>query len=413
MGKRKEVPSNSQPESSQYLWGMEHEDLSLGPALRFGLLGGGQLGRMTIQAAQNLDLRVEVMDPDAGAPCARTAYRFTLGDLNNAQDVIAFGRGLDVLTVELENVSIEGLTALKAMGVRVLPDPEHLALICDKGVQKQFYADHGIPTSDFHLIEGRAETMTRALPSVQKLRVGGYDGRGVQVFRSEDDSRYGFDAPSVLEDAVDIEMELSVIVARSTSGEVATYPVVEAVFNDLNLVDYTVAPARISEEISARAQAIALDVVEKMNFVGLLAVELFLDREGVLLVNEVAPRSHNSGHHTIEANYTSQFEQHLRAVLGMPLGSTATRCAAAMLNLIGAEADGDQPGAEGVPVYKGLSSALAMEGVHPHIYGKALVRPGRKMGHVTALAPSGNPMCATSAVERIIGLKSTLSVQGS
>lgn len=386
---------------------MEQQDLSFGPSLRFGILGGGQLGRMTIQAAQNLDLRVEVMDPNPAAPCARTAYRFTQGDLNNAREVIDFGRHLDVLTVELENVSIEGLTALKAMGVRVLPDPQHLALICDKGFQKQFYADNDIPTSAFHLIEGRAETMTRALPSVQKLRVGGYDGRGVQVFRTEDDARYGFDAPSVLEDAVDIELELSVIVARGVSGEVASYPVVEAVFNDLNLVDYTVAPARISEEISAQAQAIALDVVEKMDFVGLLAVELFLDRDGQILVNEVAPRSHNSGHHSIEANFTSQFEQHLRAILGLPLGSTATRSAAAMLNLIGA------PGAAGTPVYKGLSTAMAMEGVHPHLYGKAVVKPGRKMGHVTALAPSADPLCATSAAERIIELKSLLSVEGS
>jgi len=382
-------------------------DVSFGSTLRFGMLGGGQLGRMTIQAAQSLDLRVEVLDPDAAAPCARTAYRFTQGDLNNAKDVIDFGRNLDVLTVELENVSIEGLTALKAMGVQVWPDPEHLALICDKGVQKQFFADNGIPTADFHLIEGRAETMTRALPSVQKLRVGGYDGRGVQVFRTEDDARYGFDAPSVLEDAVDIAMELSVIVARSTAGEVATYPVVEAVFNDLNLVDYTVAPARISEEVAEQARAIALDIVEKMNFVGLLAVELFLDRDGAIWVNEIAPRTHNSGHHTIEGNVTSQFEQHLRAVLGLPLGSTATRGAAAMLNLIGGAE------AEGTPVYAGLAEAMAMDGVYPHVYGKALVRPGRKMGHVTALAPSATPMCATSAANRIIELKSLLSVQGS
>ena len=285
--------------------------LAFGPDVRIGFLGGGQLGRMTIQAALDLDMRIEVLDPDPQCPCARIAHQFTQGDLNDAEAVIAWGRSLDVVTVEIENVSTEGLTALKAMGVKVLPDPAHLAMIRDKGIQKQFYAEHGIPTSDFALVEdGRAESMSRGLPVVQKLRTGGYDGRGVQVIRTEEEARYAFDAPSVLEDAVDIEKELSVIVARSTSGEVKTYPVVESVFNALNLVDYLVAPARISEAVEAEAQRIALSVVEAMDFVGLLAVELFLDKEGRILVNEVAPRAHNSGHHTIEACGTSQFEQH-------------------------------------------------------------------------------------------------------
>ncbi|HCZ08026.1 MAG TPA: 5-(carboxyamino)imidazole ribonucleotide synthase, partial [Flavobacteriales bacterium] len=199
----------------------QQDDLAFGPDMRMGFLGGGQLGRMTIQAALNLDLRIEVLDPDPHCPCARIAHQFTQGDLNDAEAVIAWGRNLDVVTVEIENVSTEGLTALKAMGVQVLPDPSHLALIRDKGTQKQFYADHGIPTSDFVLIEdGRAEVLSRGLPVVQKLRTGGYDGRGVQVIRTEEDARYAFDAPSLLEDAVDIEKELSVIVARSTTGEV-------------------------------------------------------------------------------------------------------------------------------------------------------------------------------------------------
>ena len=255
--------------------------LAFGPDVRIGFLGGGQLGRMTIQAALDLDMRIEVLDPDPQCPCARIAHQFTQGDLNDAEAVIAWGRSLDVVTVEIENVSTEGLTALKAMGVKVLPDPAHLAMIRDKGIQKQFYAEHGIPTSDFALVEdGRAESMSRGLPVVQKLRTGGYDGRGVQVIRTEEEARYAFDAPSVLEDAVDIEKELSVIVARSTSGEVKTYPVVESVFNALNLVDYLVAPARISEAVEAEAQRIALSVVEAMDFVGLLAVELFLDKGG-------------------------------------------------------------------------------------------------------------------------------------
>ena len=203
--------------------------LAFGPDVRIGFLGGGQLGRMTIQAALDLDMRIEVLDPDPQCPCARIAHQFTQGDLNDAEAVIAWGRSLDVVTVEIENVSTEGLTALKAMGVKVLPDPAHLALIRDKGLQKQFYAEHGIPTSDFALVEdGRAEALSRGLPVVQKLRTGGYDGRGVQVIRTDKEARYAFDAPSVLEDAVDIEKELSVIVARSTTGEVNTYPVVES-----------------------------------------------------------------------------------------------------------------------------------------------------------------------------------------
>ena len=370
-----------------------------GADLRIGFLGGGQLGRMTIQAALDLDLRIEVLDPDPQCPCARIAHRFTLGDLNDAQAVIDWGRNLDVVTVEIENVSTEGLTALKAMGVRVLPDPAHLALIRDKGMQKQFYAEHGIPTSDFALIEdGRAEVLSRGLPVVQKLRTGGYDGRGVQVIRSEEEARYAFDAPSVLEDAVAIDKELSVIVARSTAGEVKTYPVVEAVFNELNLVDYLVAPARISEAVEAEARQVALSVVEAMDFTGLLAVELFLDKEGRILVNEVAPRAHNSGHHTIEACGTSQFEQHLRAILGLPLGDTSQWTAAAMLNLIGAS------GASGVPTYPAFMDALAEPGLHPHIYGKAAVREGRKMGHVTILAET-----ADAAEQRVHALRDHIS----
>lgn len=380
---------------------MQGETASLrnGSDLRIGFLGGGQLGRMTIQAALDLDFRIEVLDPDPQCPCARIAHRYTQGDLNDAEAVINWGRSLDVVTVEIENVSTEGLTALKAMGVQVLPDPAHLAMIRDKGLQKQFYSKHNIPTSEYTLVEsGRAEILARGLPVVQKLRTGGYDGRGVQVIRTEDQARYAFDAPSLLEDAVDIEKELSVIVARSTSGEIKAYPVVESVFNELNLVDYLVAPARISEAIEVEARRVALSVVEAMDFVGLLAIELFLDKSGRILVNEVAPRAHNSGHHTIEACGTSQFEQHLRAILGLPLGDTAQRSAAAMLNLIGA------PGASGTPLYTALGTALAEPGLHPHIYGKSAVREGRKMGHVTVLADS-----ADAAERRVLALRDHIS----
>lgn len=354
------------------------KDIAFGPALRLGVLGGGQLGRMMIQAAANLDLRVEVMDPAADAPCRHLTHRFVQGDLQDADAVFAFGRDLDVITIEIEHVSVEGLRRLRDHGVRVMPDPDHLAIIQDKGLQKQFFADNNIPSSDFQIIEDASGAAAFGFPVVQKLRTGGYDGKGVKILKSAADER--FDAPCVLEQAVAIDKELSVIVARNPSGEVATFPVVEAVFDPVaNLVDYLVAPAAVTDAQAADAQALAVRVAEAMDFRGLLAVELFLAQDsGQILVNEIAPRTHNSGHHTIEANRTSQFEQHLRAILDLPLGDTSpTHPVGAMVNLVGA------PDAHGTPVYAGLATALATPGIHPHIYGKSTVKPFRKMGHVT------------------------------
>ena len=360
-------------------------NLCTGPSLRVGVLGGGQLGRMMIQAAVDLDMRIEVMDPSNDAPCRHLTHRFVQGDLNDHNSVIEFGRELDVLTIEIENVSVSGLTTLEESGVRVIPKPAHIKLIQDKGIQKQFFADHDIPTSKFTLLKEHGDITQMGFPIVQKLRTGGYDGRGVQILKTtEEGVKNRFSKPSLLEFAVDIEKELSVIVARNSNGETTTYPVVEAVFDPVvNLVSSLIAPAEVTDAIAEEATALALKVVQAMEFEGLLAVELFLNTDGELLVNEVAPRTHNSGHHTIEANRTSQFSQHLRTIMNMPLGSVKPiHNAAGMINLLGAE------GAYGAPVYEGLSDAVRMEGVNPHLYGKSEVKPHRKMGHVTVTGSS-------------------------
>jgi 5-(carboxyamino)imidazole ribonucleotide synthase len=379
-------------------------NLCTGPSLRIGVLGGGQLGRMMIQAAIDLDMRVEVMDPAADAPCSTLTHRFVCGDLNDADAVYAFGKDLDVITIEIENVSVEGLKRLEKNGVRVVPTPEHIELIQDKGIQKQFFVDHDIPTSEFKLVEEGGDVSVLGFPIVQKLRKGGYDGRGVQFLINETQaSLKRFTEKSLVEGAVDIEKELSVVVARNEAGEIVSYPVVEAIFDpETNLVTSLIAPAEIDEATEKTSIKLALKVAESMKFEGLMAVELFLSRDGDILVNEVAPRTHNSGHHTIEANRTSQFAQHLRAVAGHPLGSVAKlHNAAGMINLLGAE------GSTGAPVYEGLKEAIDMEGVSPHLYGKSIVKPHRKMGHVTV---TGDNMEEVKA--KLLNLQNNMRVSG-
>lgn len=380
------------------------KNLQTGPSLRIGVLGGGQLGLMMIQSAINLDLRVEVMDPSNQAPCARLTHRFVQGDLNNVESVYQFGKDLDVVTIEIEHVSVEGLRKLEQSGVKVVPKPDHIAIIQDKGLQKQFFKDNQIPTSDFILIESGGDISSLGLPIVQKLRTGGYDGRGVQILKTTNDIlERGFVEASVLEKAVDIDKELGVIVARNASGKTSIFPVVESVFDPkVNLVSSLISPANIDVDTAAKAQKLALSVVEAMDFEGLMAVELFLDADGNLLVNEVAPRTHNSGHHTIEANRTSQFDQHLRAVVGIPFGNVSLlHNAAGMMNLLGS-AD-----AFGAPVYDGLSEALSMPGVHPHLYGKSEVKPYRKMGHITVTGADMNLV-----QEKLLKLRDSLCVNG-
>ncbi len=356
----------------------------LGDAHRLGILGGGQLGRMLIQEAIGYDIHVHIMENDNNAPSSKMATSFTKGDITNYDDVMSFGANLDVLTVEIENVNIEALYELEKQGVKVYPQPRVLEIIKDKGTQKAFYAENDIPTSDFELFPENPSIADLAakVPFVHKMRTGGYDGKGVQIIRSEEDLKNCFTVPSLAEDLVPFEKELSVIVARNERGETAVYPAVECEFNEANLVAYLFSPANISPEIEAKAKEVAIDVINKLEMVGILAVELFLTKEGELLVNEVAPRPHNSGHHTIECNTTSQFEQHMRSVLNMPLGSTRTIQAGAMLNLIGSE------GHTGTAVYDGLEEILKHPGVHPHIYGKQTTKPFRKMGHITVSAPT-------------------------
>jgi len=350
-----------------------------GETAKIGVLGGGQLGRMLLQAAIDWNVHLHFLDPDPNAPCAKIGHSFTVGSLTDFQTVLDFGSDKHFLTVEIENVNIEALEVLEEKGVKVFPQSRVLKTIRDKGTQKQFYKENNLPTADFKLIKNLQELKENCtFPIVQKLRTGGYDGKGVQVLHSVADLSKAFDAPAVLEEKVDFAQELSVIVARNEHGQIAVFPTVACEFNpEANLVELLYSPADIPENIEKEAQQLAQQVIESLDMVGILAVELFLDKSGKLFINEIAPRPHNSGHHTIECNLTSQFQQHLRAILGLPLGSTKMIQAGAMLNLLG------EPKTDGRANYKGLEDALAIEGVYPHIYGKEKVKSFRKMGHVT------------------------------
>jgi len=348
--------------------------------LKLGILGGGQLGRMLIQACTNFNIHTTVMDRDAGAPCAEVASAFQSGDITDFDTVYQFGKSMDMLTIEIENVNVEALARLEAEGVTVYPQPAIINIIKDKRTQKQFYRDNGIPTADFVLVDD-AEAIAQHvdfLPAFNKLGTGGYDGGGVQRLDSADDLDKAFDAPGLLEKLVDFDCEISVIAARNSQGEVTVFPAVECVFHPKhNLVDYLFAPSKVAPEIQATAASVARQVVEALGIVGLLAVELFVTREGEVLVNEVAPRPHNSGHQTINANVTSQYEQHLRAIFGLPLGSTTILTPSAMVNLLG------EAGYTGPAVYEGLDELLRIEGTSLFLYGKSETRPHRKMGHIT------------------------------
>ncbi|MDX2360479.1 MAG: 5-(carboxyamino)imidazole ribonucleotide synthase [Crocinitomicaceae bacterium] len=351
----------------------------IGSGHRLGILGGGQLGRMFIQEAISYNIHVHIMDKDETSPCYSVATSFTAGDITNYDDVLAFGSTLDVLTVEIENVNIEALYALEEKGVKVFPQPRVLEIIKDKGLQKSFYKEHGIPTSAFTLIDANqnASNYTDQLPFVQKLRTGGYDGRGVEIMKKAEDLKSFFPEASIIEELVPFEKELSIIVARNEHGETTGYPTVECEFNAVNLVEYLFSPADISPEIEIKARKIAENVINALDMIGILAVELFLTKEGEILVNEAAPRPHNSGHHTIECNITSQFEQHMRSILNLPLGSTKMTRYGAMLNILGSENH------SGIAIYDGLNKIVSKEGVHVHLYGKESTKPNRKMGHIT------------------------------
>jgi 5-(carboxyamino)imidazole ribonucleotide synthase len=352
---------------------------------KLGVLGGGQLGRMLIQQAINLNLHVNILDPDPNAPCKDIATEFQVGSLKDFDTVYQFGKNCDVVTIEIEHVNTEALKKLQSEGIKVFPQPEVIELIQDKRTQKQFYLQNQIPTAEFVLTENRQDLqqLIEKLPAVHKLGREGYDGRGVQIIRSAQDIERGFDAPGLLEQLVDFEKEISVIVARNEDGQMQTFPAVELVYHpEQNMVDYLMAPADISEEIRLKAEQVAKEVIQKLDMIGLLAVEMFVTKDQQVLVNEVAPRTHNSGHQTIEDNYTSQFEQHLRAILNLPLGSTISRTPSAMVNLLG------EDGYTGAAIYTGIEKVMALEGVYIHLYGKKITKPFRKMGHVTIIGPN-------------------------
>ena len=356
-----------------------------------GILGGGQLGKMLLTETRKFDITTKVLDPSPDAPCRIACNTFVQGNLTDFNTVYNFGKDVDVLTIEIENVNVEALEKLQTEGVKVYPSPQTIKNIQNKATQKQFYATHGIPTAPFQVFQN-TESLKKAineqqlsLPFVWKSARFGYDGNGVKIVRQLTDLNLLPNDQCIAESLVPFKKELAVIVARNAKGQVRTYPVVEMEFHpEANQVEYVLCPARIEEAVAQKARTIAIQVAQAFEVVGLLAVELFQTENDEILVNEVAPRPHNSGHDSIEAAYTNQFEQHLRAILNLPLGSTESKVAGVMVNLVGAE------GYQGKVVYENIEQIMAMEGVTPHIYGKKETRPFRKMGHVTIVNPNIN-----------------------
>ena len=350
--------------------------------MKAGILGGGQLGRMLLQAAANYTVETYVLENDPHCPAAHLCHHFIQGDITNFDDVYAFGKKVDVLTIEIENVNIEALEKLESEGVKVIPKPSAIKIIKNKIKQKGFYQVNEIPTSDF-VVTHTKESLPHHhafLPAVHKLGEGGYDGKGVQIIRTKDDFEKGFDAPSVLEKMVAIDKELAMIVAIAQDGTATLYPPAEMIFDPvLNLLDYQISPAILPEKVSWKAEAIALKLVKAFNSPGLFAVELFVTKEEEVFVNETAPRVHNSGHHSIEANYSSQYDMLWRIMLNYPLGNPDAILPSAIVNILGAE------GHSGDAVYTNLNEVLSMDNVFVHLYGKKQTKPGRKMGHVTIM----------------------------
>ncbi|MCX6331590.1 MAG: 5-(carboxyamino)imidazole ribonucleotide synthase [Bacteroidetes bacterium] len=351
--------------------------------MKVGILGGGQLGRMLLQAAANYDVTTFVLENDAHCPSAHLCHHFTLGSIQDFETVYQFGKNLDALTIEIESVNVDALEKLENEGVKIYPTPAAIRIIKNKILQKQFYKDFEIPTSAFHITAQQSDLLQHLpfLPAVHKLGEGGYDGKGVQMIHSETDIEVGFNAPAVLEKKVAIEKEIALIVGMNNEGKTIIYPPAEMIFDTIyNLLDYQLSPAKLDEKQLWKAQAIARKVVMNLKSPGLFAIELFIDKSGEVLVNETAPRVHNSGHHTIEANYSSQYDMLWRIILNYPLGNTNEILPSAIVNIIGAE------GYTGDVVYEGLDEVLKMDNVFVHLYGKKQTKPGRKMGHVTIIS---------------------------
>lgn len=373
---------------------------------KLGILGGGQLGKMLAIAAAPMHWPLWALDKSLQSPAAPYVSRFVTGDFKDYDDVLEFGRQVDVLTIEIEHVNTDALLRLREEGVTIHPDPDKLLIIKDKGLQKQFYVERSLPTAPFRLFEQPQDIREAVqsgdldLPFVQKTRTAGYDGRGVAIFRKEEELENLLDGASLVEPLMPIEKEIAVIVAKNERGEIRAFPPVEMVFHPTaNLVEFLLSPARIPGEVARAAEDLAVSAIQAYDLCGLLAVEMFMDSRGELLINEVAPRPHNSGHHSIEGNITSQFEQHLRAVLNLPLGSTEIIQPSAMLNLLGA------PGHAGPARYNGIEQVLAEADAHVHLYGKAETRPYRKMGHLTVCAPT-----VEEVMEKAKRLENTLQI---
>ena len=351
--------------------------------MKLGILGGGQLGRMLLQAAANYDVTTYVLEKDAHCPAAHLCHHFTLGNINDFDTVYEFGKDLDALTIEIEAVNIEALEKLEAKGVKVIPKPSAIRTIKNKILQKQFYKDNEIPTAPFVITQNTSELYQHLslLPAVHKIAEGGYDGKGVQIILNEKDIELGFKAPSVLEQKINIVKEIAIIVGRNTKGDTIIYPPSEMIFDAVyNLLDYQLSPALMEEKILWKAEAIARKVVQGLASPGLFAIELFIDQNEEVWVNETAPRVHNSGHHTIEANYSSQYDMLLRILLDYPFGNTDAILPSAIVNIIGSK------GHSGDVFYEGLDEVLKMDNVFVHLYGKKQTQPGRKMGHVTIMS---------------------------
>ena len=359
---------------------------------KIGILGGGQLGRMLLQAAANYPVETFVMENDNECPAAHLCHHFIKGDIKNFDDVYNFGKGLDAITIEIESVNEEALQKLETEGVKVYPSPSALSTIKNKILQKQFYIENEIPTAEFAVTQNAKDIAShhQLFPAIHKIAMGGYDGKGIISIKNKEDFITGFDEPSVLEKKIDIDKEISIIVA-SNGSEIAIYPAIEMIFNpNLNLLDYQLSPAKLEEKVLWKLEAVAIKVVQNLNSPGIFAVEMFIDKENNIWVNETAPRVHNSGHHTIEANYSSQFDMLWRIMLGYPLGNTKHILPAAIVNIVGGEHY------NGAAKYNGLEEVLELENVFVHIYGKAQTKPGRKMGHVTILGKERQDLVHTA-----------------
>jgi 5-(carboxyamino)imidazole ribonucleotide synthase len=351
---------------------------------KVGILGGGQLGKMLLQTTRTWDIYTKVLDPDNEAPARLACNEFVVGSLMDYDTVFNFGKDCDVVTIEIEHVNVEALHELKKQGVTVHPDPHALEIINDKGLQKMFFKANELPTSDFMFYENKQDIIASleqgviTLPFVQKSRKDGYDGRGVQIVNIAADTERLLNGSCLVEDKVDLKMEIAIIASRNTQGEIACYDAVAMDFVEgANMLDLLIYPLAIDATILSKAKAIASELIQKLNICGLLAVEFFIDQKDTIYINEIAPRPHNSGHQTIESSETSQYEQHLRGILDLPLGSTNVTIPSVMVNLLGAE------GYSGNVHYEHIEECMATKGVHVHIYGKKQTRPFRKMGHVT------------------------------